>query len=231
MKIYEITEAEDETLARSEFPKIRADVKQNIDGQPHIGIEYANGDMWIVPQATDGNPVFTNKSIENNNLLKRQLTAKGVGFPLKYNGLYDKRDGKWMHQNDINASNDSAEDKQDAANKAARAKNIQDLKAAGVDFKAELAKAQAAGRWPDPRIETQSEFLAYLMQQAGVRDNTPSSKGQSSGDNWDDDGTTFKDTSKFVRANATQSAPDSQNDDMFGDEMDDIDRMLRNAGV
>ena len=202
MKIYEITEAEDETFTSSEFPKIRSDVKKNINGQPHIGIEYANGDMWIVPQASDGKPVFTNKSIESNDLLKRQLRAKGIGFPLKYDGDYDKRDGKWMNQDDVWDYDNNAEANSPYAK--AQEQNKADLAAAGVDFEEELAKAQEAGKYPDSRIEGPDDFMAYLMQKAGVEDNTPSRyQLKGFGHDMDDDGYDFKDTSRYIEKGAT----------------------------
>jgi hypothetical protein len=202
MKIYEITEAEDETFTSSEFPKIRSDVKKNVNGQPHIGIEYANGDMWIVPQASDGKPVFTNKSIESNDLLKRQLRAKGIGFPLKYDGDYDKRDGKWMNQDDVWDYDNNAEANSPYAK--AQEQNKADLAAAGVDFEEELAKAQEAGKYPDPRIEGPDDFMAYLMQKAGVEDNTPSRyQLKGFGHDMDDDGYDFKDTSQYIEKGAT----------------------------
>jgi len=220
-----LKEYDDESyISSSEFPKIRTDIKKNISGYPHIAIEYYNGDMWLLPQAIDGKPVFTNDQLEYDELLKRQLKAKGIGFPEKYDGDYTKRDGKWM----------SVEDAFDYESKAsanspyakAQKQNIADLAAKGVDFDAELAKAKEAGEYPDPRIQDVDDFLGYLMQQHGVKDNTPSTYTLSGfGVDFDDDGYSFKDTSKFIKGGVERNAQDTDDDSQAGQSI--VDRVAQ----
>jgi len=242
---------EDEMMSSSEFPKIRTDIKKNINGQPHIGIEYANGDMWIVPQASDGKPVFTHKSIQSNDLLKRQLRAKGVGFPLKYDGDYDKREGKWMNQEDVWDYENNA--KANSPYAKAQEKNIADLKAAGIDIEKELEKARN-GQLPDKRIKDEDDLIGYWMQKKGIKDNTPDQYQLSGfGHDMDDDGYDFKDTSKFIKGGAKKASPkfgkDTPNlsgfdavdalakqgranvDALAKSGMDAVSRLRKNAGI
>ena len=191
MKIFEVT---------SEFPKIRRDLKKTKNGIPHVGVEYYNGDMWYLPVAKDGTPVFLNDEIRWNEILKQQLSDAGVGFPLKYDGEYGKRAGQWMSQDDMwdyenEAQSNSPLAKAERENKAA-------LRAAGVDWEKALADAQA-GKVPDPRIQDADDLMGYLLQQNGIEDATPD-RYQISGFGWDenDDGYEYKDTSWFVKKGA-----------------------------
>jgi len=211
MRIYEVTEDRE-----NEFPKIRKDLRKTKNGIPHIGLEYYNGDMWYLPVAKDGNPVFTSSEIEWNDLLRRQLASKGVGFPLKYDGEYGKRAGQWMSQGDMWDYENEAQANSPLAK--AEKENIAALKAAGVDWDAALADAQA-GKVPDKRIQDADDLMGYLLQKNGIEDATPD-RYQISGFGWDenDDGYTFKDTSWFVKKGSADNSTDGNSDsDSQGD--------------
>lgn len=203
MKIFEVTSG-------SEFPKIRKDLRKTKNGIPHIGVEYYNGDMWYLPVAKDGTPVFTNDEIRWNDLLKRQLASKGVGFPLKYDGEYGKRAGQWMSQDDMWDYENEAQANSPLAK--AEKENIAALKAAGVDWDKVLADAQA-GKVPDKRIQDADDLMGYYLQQNGIEDATPD-RYQISGFGWDenDDGHTFKDTSWFVKKGKADDDTDQADD-------------------
>jgi len=202
MRICELTED-----SESEFPKIRKDLTKTKNGIPHVGLEYATGDMWYLPVAKDGTPIFTNKRLEFDDLLKRQLRAKGVGFPLKYDGEYGKRAGQWMSQDDMWDYENEAKANSPLAK--AEKENIAALKAAGVDWEAALADAEA-GNVPDKRIQNADDLMGYLLQKNKIKDATPS-RYQISGFGWDenDDGYTFKDTSWFVKKGSGDAGSDS----------------------
>ena len=201
MRIFEVTEDRE-----NEFPKIRKDLRKTKNGIPHVGLEYKNGDMWYLPVAKDGNPVFTSSEIEWNDLLRRQLASKGVGFPLKYDGEYGKRAGQWMSQDDMWDYENEAQANSPLAK--AEKENIAALKAAGVDWDKALADAQA-GKVPDSRIQDADDLMGYLLQKNGIEDATPD-RYQISGFGWDenDDGYTFKDTSWFVKKGAADNNTD-----------------------
>ena len=227
MRIYEVTEDSNDyynQTASAEFPKIRKDLRKTKNGIPHVGLEYANGDMWYLPVAKDGNPVFTSSEIEWNDLLRRQLASKGVGFPLKYDGEYGKRAGQWMSQGDMWDYENEAQANSPLAK--AEKENIAALKAAGVDWDKALADAEA-GKVPDKRIQDADDLMGYLLQKNGIEDATPD-RYQISGFGWDenDDGYTFKDTSWFVKKGTAGDNPDENPGDNTASDNPALD-MLR----
>ena len=239
MKIFEVTLAErgrfDGDISQpgmyQGYIKVDKNDTRDVNGEPHAAVTSVDkGWKSYQPVAEDGAVVWISKWVKGRDWVFSQLHDNGLEFSQALGGRYTRHNGRWMTKTAFDKYQDEARAGDSADEDKAMQAGIEKVKAAGVDWEAELRKARQ-GNVPDSRIEDEGQLLNYFLQKQGEPfwDEDVNFRGGDILWNPDDDGYTYVDTSIFISAKDREAESDARDSgESNGQEpQDEVERLAQ----